>query len=131
MVHCMELVIQATELSPDEWFLRRGTGVQTMTLSGSSSEPGRSADGQFHQFFCENVRYRRECLGLTQTELGDLCDIGKSRVSQIERGMDVPTIKTMARIAKALKIHPAMFFAQHPGDATFIDSTTIYEYPEE
>jgi transcriptional regulator with XRE-family HTH domain len=106
--------------------------MYTMTQrSSSSSDPGRSAESQFHQFFCENVRFRREALGLTQTQLGMMCEIGKSRVSQIERGMDAPTIKTIARLAKALKMHPAMFFARHPGDATFIDSVKIYEYPEE
>lgn len=44
---------------------------------------------------------RRKALGMTQTDVAELMDVTKSRVSQIERG-EVSTVEAIARYVAAL-----------------------------
>lgn len=48
------------------------------------------------------VRARRERLGLSQEEFAHRADLERSYVSGIERGYRNPTLKVLARLAKAL-----------------------------
>lgn len=50
------------------------------------------------------VRSRRESLTLSQEELCFRSDLDRTYISGIERGVRNPTLKTMLRLAGALKI---------------------------
>lgn len=52
----------------------------------------------------EEIRSRRKKAGLTQKELSVLCGISSSFLCDIEIGRTSPSLKTLAKIAKALKI---------------------------
>lgn len=53
-----------------------------------------------------NVRDWRKRRGLSQEELALETDMKRSYVSDIERGTRNPSVKAIARLAKALKIEP-------------------------
>jgi len=55
----------------------------------------------------QNVRKRREVMGLTQEELSDKADLDQTYISGIERGLRNPGIINIAKLAKALKISVA------------------------
>lgn len=57
-----------------------------------------------------NIKARREQLGLSQVELAKMCDITKQQMCDIEKGRTKPTIKTAIKISKALKISSIRFF---------------------
>lgn len=59
-----------------------------------------------------NVREIREQRGWSQEELGDLADVHRTYVSQVERGIRNPTIEIVARLAKALKVSAADLLQQ-------------------
>ena len=50
-----------------------------------------------------NVKRRREALGLTQRELGHRIHTCNTRICQIERGIRVPSIRLLAAIADELQ----------------------------
>ena len=54
--------------------------------------------------FGEAIRARRERVGISQEELAHRADIDRTYVSGIERGVRNPTLKTIARLAKALSV---------------------------
>ena len=54
--------------------------------------------------FGENVRALREKRDLTQERLSELAELDQTYISGIENGSRNPTIRSVARIAKALKI---------------------------
>ncbi len=58
----------------------------------------------------KRVRVLRKKAGLTISELAEAANLSDNYVGFIERGVRVPTIKTLARLAKALKINIAEFF---------------------
>ena len=53
--------------------------------------------------FGENVRALREKRDLTQERLSELAELDQTYISGIENGSRNPTIRSVARIAKALK----------------------------
>ena len=55
----------------------------------------------------QNVRKRREALGLTQEALSDKAGLDQTYISGIERGLRNPGIINIAKLAKALKISVA------------------------
>ena len=57
------------------------------------------------------VRARREQLEISQEELGHRADLDRTYVSGIERGVRNPTLKIVARLAKALKTRPSKLMA--------------------
>ena len=54
-----------------------------------------------------NLRIARRRAGLTQQELADRLGIWQSGVSTWERGLCVPQITSVARLAQALEIEPS------------------------
>jgi len=52
----------------------------------------------------ENIRRFRKKQGLTQEKLAELSKIDSKSIIQIENGKRNPTLKTLRRIALALKI---------------------------
>lgn len=53
------------------------------------------------------IRALRQALRLTQAEVSERIGIDPSFYGQIERGANVPSLKTLFAIASALKIEPA------------------------
>jgi DNA-binding XRE family transcriptional regulator len=53
-----------------------------------------------------NVRRLRMAAGLTQTELAKLSGMNRSHLCRLEGGGRKPTVDTLARLAKALKVAP-------------------------
>jgi len=53
-----------------------------------------------------NIRKMREGRGLTQAQLGRLTGLHRAYIGHIERGEKNIGLKNLARIAKALRVHP-------------------------
>ena len=59
-----------------------------------------------------NIREKREQLGMSQKELADRCDIAQSTLCDIEQGRSKPSIDTALKIAKALDVDDIKFFEE-------------------
>ena len=53
-----------------------------------------------------SVRARRERLGLSQEEFAFECEMDRTYISGIERGVRNPTVKTLIQLARALNTTP-------------------------
>lgn len=51
-----------------------------------------------------NIKMRRVSLGVNQKELARKSRLGHSTIGQLEIGLKVPSVETLAKIAKALKL---------------------------
>lgn len=60
--------------------------------------------GRFAVEVGRRVRRRRDALGLTRPELGDLSGVSIDALGLIERGVTVPKADTLARVAAALRV---------------------------
>ncbi len=56
------------------------------------------------ELFGRRVRERRHALGLTQQELADRAGLHRSYIGQIELGKRNVTLKSVAKIARALQV---------------------------
>jgi transcriptional regulator with XRE-family HTH domain len=63
--------------------------------------------------FRMNVKYYREKLGISQTQLSIICDCGTGTIGGIESGKAKPSFDMMIKIANALNINPADFFIRN------------------
>lgn len=54
-----------------------------------------------------NVRKARKAKGLSQEELALEAGMKRSYVSDLERGTRNPTVRALARLARALEVEPA------------------------
>lgn len=59
---------------------------------------------------CNSVRTLRLRKKLTLIELGEMADIGKSTINDIERGLHIPGVDTALRIAAALGVDVGRVF---------------------
>lgn len=50
------------------------------------------------------IKTLRKSLGLTQEKLAELCGLSDNFIGKAERGYNAPSIMTLERIAKALKV---------------------------
>jgi DNA-binding XRE family transcriptional regulator len=58
----------------------------------------------------KNVRHWRIAAGLTQTAVAKRSGMNRSYLSRLESGRKNPTLATLERLAKALKVTPGTFF---------------------
>lgn len=56
--------------------------------------------------FAKKVRLRRHDLGLTQEQLAELSEFSVAYIGGIERGVRNPSLTTIVKLAKALKLNP-------------------------
>jgi transcriptional regulator with XRE-family HTH domain len=56
--------------------------------------------------FAKNVTRLRVNLNISQEKLGELCRLEKSAINRLESGKSNPTVETLEKIAKALKVQP-------------------------
>lgn len=52
------------------------------------------------------IRSHRQTLAISQEELADRCDLHRTYVSQIERGLKSVSLKVLVKLATALKSKP-------------------------
>jgi transcriptional regulator with XRE-family HTH domain len=57
--------------------------------------------------FATNLRRVRAKVGVSQEELGNLCDLHRTEVSLLERAGREPRLATIVKLAGALKTTPA------------------------
>lgn len=60
--------------------------------------------------FRMNMKYYREALGISQTQLSIICDCGTGTIGGIESGKAKPSFDMIIKISEALKINPADLF---------------------
>lgn len=56
--------------------------------------------------FGKVLKQLREEKGLSQQELGDYSETDRAFISKIERGLSIPSIVTVFKLAEVLKIKP-------------------------
>ena len=54
-----------------------------------------------------NVKKLRQDLGISQEELAFECDLHRTYISGVERGVRNPTVMVLEKVAKALKVSSA------------------------
>ena len=54
--------------------------------------------------FCDKVRKARQERGLTQEQLGNMININKSSISRYEKGIQLPELENIKKMAKALGV---------------------------
>lgn len=74
---------------------------------GKAGRPRQRGPGELLQVFGQNVRLRRERMGLTQEELAMSCGIHRTRVGQMERGTVNATLATLQSLADPLECSEA------------------------
>ena len=60
--------------------------------------------------FRMNMKYYREKMGISQTQLSILCDCGTGTIGGIESGKAKPSFEMIIKIAEALDVNPADLF---------------------
>ncbi len=68
----------------------------------------------------KNIRKLRTQAGFTLTSIAKKADLTKSTLSKIETGQTSPPISTLIRIARAMDVHIADFFAEKEKDPTYV-----------
>ena len=63
--------------------------------------------------FRMNMKYYREALGISQTQLSIICDCGTGTIGGIESGKAKPSFDMIIKIAESLKISPADLFLRN------------------
>lgn len=57
---------------------------------------------QLHAVIAENIRQRRQAMGLSQEALADNCGVHRTYIGSLERGERNLTVNTLAKVADAL-----------------------------
>lgn len=65
----------------------------------------------FEYLLGRELAARRELLGLSQEKLAQLCDIHRTYVSEVERGIKSPTVRTLRLFASALNTRASEILA--------------------
>lgn len=75
----------------------------------------------------DNIKMRRDMLGLTQEALGDKCGLHSTRISELERGRFHPRLDTIALISDALSISAwrLLYSGPNPEMVLLGDSTNV------
>lgn len=59
------------------------------------------------QRFAENLARSRKLSGLSQEELGVWASLHRTEIEKLERGLRVPRIDTLVKLAGALRVAPS------------------------
>lgn len=51
-----------------------------------------------------NLRDHRDRAGLSQEQLGDRCELDRTEISLLERGLRFPRLDTLVKLARALEL---------------------------
>jgi DNA-binding XRE family transcriptional regulator len=66
--------------------------------------------------FAANLRRLREERGLSQEQLGEAANVHTTHVSKIERGRCEPGVRTVCKLARALRVSAGALFESVNGD---------------
>lgn len=66
--------------------------------------------GELRKKFGLRLRYLRREKDLTQEQLAEAIDVSSEFLSNIERGINAPSFKTLEKLAKALHVSVKEFF---------------------
>ena len=72
------------------------------------------------QLIGANIRRIRQAAGLTVTAVAEAAQLTKSTLSKVEKGQISSPVSTFLRIAGALEVPLADFFAEQPGKKPFV-----------
>ena len=64
------------------------------------------------EVFAKVLRAEREKKKLSQEKLAELCDLDRTYISLLERGLRQPTLTTIFRLSKSLNITPSEFILE-------------------
>lgn len=78
----------------------------------------------FGERFGARLRARREALGLTQAKLAEHAGVTSNYVGVMERGLKLPTIDTLVKVAKALEVSPAELLGDVRANDQWVDEVT-------
>ena len=70
------------------------------------STPIKQRDTELLKKIGGRIREYRQLLGLSQTELANLCDVELSTINRIELGKSSPTISLLFVVAEQLQVQP-------------------------
>ncbi|MGC3964140.1 MAG: helix-turn-helix transcriptional regulator [Rhodocyclaceae bacterium] len=59
------------------------------------------------------VRTQREALALSQEQLAERADLNRSYLGEIERGVAMPSLATVIKLAAALGVTPSSLLARY------------------
>ncbi len=94
----------------------RGSGLEcddkagdeyTVDYSSQLRDPYLVKNNKFVKGFGENVRQRRDSLGISQEDLAFKAKLHRTAITHIECGNRASTLVTVEKLAKALKVQPA------------------------
>ena len=91
-----------------------------------------TSDDKENEILGEIIRTLRQKNKFTIEECAHRAELSVALISKIERGLVNPSIQTLRRIAKALSVPTAFFFAreeQGPEKNTQINNKRIFSYP--
>ena len=66
---------------------------------------------ELQNMFGANVRRLREAIGLSQEDLAEVCELHRTYISGVERGVRNPTVAVVFKLAQGLGVSPADLFA--------------------
>lgn len=78
---------------------------------GADAEPGASPDDRFGEY----LRGQRKLANLTLRQLADMAGVSNPYLSQIERGIHVPSVRVIKSIANALDVQAEVLLTHAAG----------------
>lgn len=64
------------------------------------------------EVFRSNVRAHRERLNLTQVEFSNLLGVQRTKVADLERGRNIPSLKVVETVANALRVDASSLLSE-------------------
>ena len=74
--------------------------------------PDEQSPQSAEMLFGRIVRRHREALGFSQEKLAELCDLHRTYISQVERGLKSPSLRSLRLIAAALLTRPSILLRE-------------------
>jgi transcriptional regulator with XRE-family HTH domain len=69
---------------------------------------------ELRELFRSSLRQSRRSRGLTQAQLAEAADLSLEMIGRLERGLTAPSLETVAALAAALHVAPAVLFGAEP-----------------
>src|ERR1700732_1856732 len=73
---------------------------------------------ELRELFGTSLRQCRRARRLTQAQLAEATDLSLEMIGRLERGLTTPSFDTIAALAKALQVAPAVLFGGGPRSIT-------------
>ena len=73
---------------------------------------------ELKELFGTSLRQCRRARRLTQAQLAEAADLSLEMIGRLERGLTAPSFETVAALATALQVAPAVLFGGEPSTIT-------------